>query len=68
MLRAGSKMSNPGILRVLRSVPRARTRTESVLGTGRSSGGPYQGCSRDLDSEGGRPAAAVDTPGRGGPR
>ena len=49
-------------------MPRARTRTESALDTGQSSGGPDQGYSRELDSEGGRPAAAVDTPGRGGPR
>ena len=68
VLQAGSEMSNRGILSVLRVLPRARTSTESVLGTGQSSGGPDQGCSRELDSEGGRPAAAVDTPGCGGPR
>ena len=68
MLRAGSEMSNPDILSVLMSVPRARTRTESVLGTGQRSSGPDQGCSHELDSEGGHPGAAVDTPGRGGPR
>ena len=61
-------MSNPGILSVLRSVPRAKTRAESVLGSEQSSGRPDQGCSRELDSEGGRPAAAAETPGRGGPR
>ena len=68
MLRAGSEMANPGILSVLRSVPRAKTRAESVLGSEQSSGRPDQSCSRELDSEGGRPAAAVDTPGRGGSR
>ena len=68
VLRAGSEMSNPGILRVLRSLPRAGPTAESVLGTGQSSGGPGQGGSRELGSEVGRPAAAGDTPGRGGPR
>ena len=68
VLRAGSEMSNPGILRVLRSLPRAGPSAESVLGTGQSSGGPGQGGSRELGSEVGRPAAAGDKPGRGGPR
>ena len=66
MLRAGSEMSNPGILRVLRSMPRAGPSAESVLG--QSSGGPGQSGSRELGSEGGRPAAVGDTPGRGGLR
>ena len=64
VLRAGSEMSNPGILRVLRSMPRAGPSAESVLG--QSSGGPGQSGSRELGSEGGRPAAVGDTPGRGG--
>ena len=68
MLRAGSEMPNPGILRVLRSLPRAGPTAESVLGTGQSSGGQGQGGSRELGSEVGRPAAAGDTPGRGGLR
>ena len=66
VLRAGSEMSNPGILRVLRSLPRAGPSAESVLG--QSSGGPGQSGSRELGSEGGRPAAVGDTPGRGGLR
>ena len=66
VLRAGSEMSNPGILRVLRSMPRAGPSAESVLG--QSSGGPGQSGSRELGSEGGRPAAVGDTPGRGGLR
>ena len=68
VLRAGSEMSNPGILRVLRSLPRAGPSAESVLGTGQSSGGPGQGGSRELGSEVGRPAAVGDTPGCGGLR
>ena len=68
VLRAGSEMANPGILRVLRSVPRAKAGADSVLGGEQSSGGADPGYSRELDSEGGRPAAATETPGRGGPR
>ena len=34
VLHAGSEMFNPGILSVLRSVPRAKIRAESVLDTG----------------------------------
>ena len=68
VLRAGSEMSNMGILRVLRSMPRTGPSAESVLG--QSSGGPGQSGSRELGSEGGRPAGAAggDTPGRGGLR
>ena len=61
-------MSNPGILKVYRSLPRAGPSAESVLGNGQSSGGPGQGGSRELGSEVCRPAAAGVTPGRGGPR
>ena len=68
MLRAGSEVANPGILSFLRSVPRAKTRADSVLGAEQSSGGADPGYSRELDSEGGRPAAATETPGCGGPR
>ena len=64
-------MANPGILRVLRSSPRAGPSAESV--PVQSSGGPGQSGSRELGSEGGRPAGAAgaagaDTPGRGGLR
>ena len=61
-------MANPGILSVLRSVPRTKAGADSMLGAEQSSGGADPGYSRELDSEGGRPAAATETPGRGGPR
>ena len=71
VLRAASEMANLGILRVLRSSPRAEASADSVLV--QSSGGPGQSGSRELGSEGGRPAGAAgaaggDTPGRGGLR
>ena len=80
MLRAASEMANPGILRVLRSSPRAGPIAESV--PVQSGGGPGQSGSRELSSEGGLPgagaagtgaagaagAAGGDTPCRGGLR
>ena len=49
-------------------MPRAKAGADSVLGAEQSSGGADLGYSRELDSEGGRPAAATETPGCGGPR
>ena len=69
MLRAASELANPGILKVLRSSPRAGPNAESV--PVQSGGGPGQSGSRELSSEGGLPgagaagAAGGDTPGRG---
>ena len=76
VFRAASEMANPGILRVLRSSPRAGG-AESV--PVQSGGGPGQSGSRELSSEGGLPgagaadtgtagAAGGDTPGCGGLR
>ena len=80
VLRAASEMDNPGILRVLRSSPRAEPGAmsasgQSSAGSGQSSGQARSGQagSRGQGSESGVPASAAgaaggDTPGRGGLR
>ena len=82
VLRAASEMANPGVLRVLRSLPRAGGPSAESVPV-QSGGGPGQSGSRELSSEGGLPgagaagagtaggaggadAAGGDTPGRGG--
>ena len=57
-------MANPGILRVLRSSPRAGPNAESV--PVQSGGGPGQSGSRELSSEGGLPGAGAAGTGAAG--
>ena len=64
VLRAASEMANPGILRVLRSSPRAGPNAESV--PVQSGGGPGQSRSRELSSEGGLPGAGAAGTGAAG--
>ena len=75
VFRAASEMDNPGILRVLRSSPRALP--DAVSAPGQSSAGPGQSSgqvrpgqtgSREQGSESGASAAGGGTPGRGGLR
>ena len=72
VFRAASEMDNPGILRVLRSSPRALPGAvsapgQSSAGSGQSSGQvrPGQTGSREQGSESGASAAGGGTPGRG---
>ena len=74
VFRAASEMDNPGILRVLRSSPRALPDAvsapgQSSAGSGQSSGQVRPGqASREQGSESGASAAGGGTPGRGGLR
>ena len=68
VLRAGAEVANPGILGVLRSMPRLKAGADSVLGAGQSRGGADPGYSRVLGPEGGPAAAATGTSGLGGSR
>ena len=68
VLCAGAEMANPGILGVLRSMPRLKAGADSVLGAGQSRGGADPGSSRVLGPEGSPAAAATGTSGLGGSR
>ena len=70
VLRAGAETANPGLLGVLRAVPRLQAGADSGLGTGQSIVRADPGHSRVLVLPEGGPAAAAATgsPGPGGSR